>query len=127
MLRSKWLKEGDANYKKKIINNCVKSRGSRNSLKTLRVNDGWVTSLFDFRKAVVEFLNNHVEANTWERPKLDEVLFDRLSNEENDALIAPFSMLEIEAVFRDNDGNKSPESDGSNFAFAEFWYLLRMR
>jgi len=91
------------------------------------VNDGWVTSLFDIRKAVVEFFTNHMEANTWEKPKLDGASSNMISNEENDALIVPFSMLEIEAVVRDSDGNKSPEPDGYNFAFVELWYLLRMR
>lgn len=91
------------------------------------MNDGWLTSLFDVWKTVVEFFTNHVEANTWERPKLDEVPFDRFSNEENDALIAPFSMLEIKVVVRDSDRNKSSEPDGFNFSFVEFWYLLRMR
>lgn len=88
--QSKWLRKGDAHSKKKKIHNCVKSRALRNSLKARRVNDGWFTSLFDVRKTVLEFFANHVKANTWERPKLDEVLFDRFSNEENDALIAPF-------------------------------------
>jgi len=98
----------------------------RNSLKALRVNDGWVMSPCDVWKAVVEFFTNHVEANIWERPKLDGVSFDRLSNEDNVALVAPFSLLEIKAVVRDSDRNKSPGQDGFNFSFVkEFWYLIK--
>jgi len=122
--RSKWLKEGDTNSN--FFHNCVKSRASRNSLKALRVDDMWVTSPFEVRKAVVEFFTNHVEADTWERPRLEGVHFDRLTEAENEALIAPFSMLEIEAVVRESDGNKIPGPDGFNFAFVkEFWYLIK--
>jgi len=57
---------------------------------------------------------------------LDEVQFNKLYDEENEVLIAPFSMLEIEAVVMDSDGNKSPGPDGFNFAFVkEFWFLIK--
>ena len=57
---------------------------------------------------------------------MDEVQFNKLYDEENEVLIAPFSMLEIEAVVMDSDGNKSPGPDGFNFAFVkEFWFLIK--
>jgi len=122
--RSKWLKEGDANSK--FFHNCVKARSHTNSLKALRVNEGWVTSPREVRKAVVDYFTNHVQANDWERPRLDGVPFATLSNEENEVLIAPFSLVEIEAVVKESDGNKSPGPDGFNFGFVkEFWYLIK--
>jgi hypothetical protein len=34
--------------------------------------------------------------------------------------------LEIEAVVKESDGNKSPGPDGFNFGFVkEFWYLIK--
>ena len=49
-----------------------------------------------------------------------------LSEEENRALIAPFSLAEIEVVVKESDGNKSLGPDGFNFTFfKEFWYLLK--
>lgn len=61
----------------------------------------------------------------WERPKLDEVFFEKLTESENRGLIAPFSMEEIEVV-KESDGNKSLDPDGFNFAFIkEFWYLIK--
>lgn len=40
--------------------------------------------------------------------------------------MAPFSLLKMEAVVRDSDGNKSPGPNGFNFAFIkEFWYLIK--
>jgi hypothetical protein len=49
-----------------------------------------------------------------------------VSAADNDNLVAPFSLEEIEAVVRECDGNKSPGPDGFNFAFVkEFWGLMR--
>ena len=45
--KSKWLKEGDTNSK--YFLNSVKLRKSRNSIKALRENDGWVVSPIEFR------------------------------------------------------------------------------
>jgi len=111
--RSRWLKEGDTNSK--FFHKCLKLRASRNAIKALRVNEGWMMSPSDVRRKVVEYLTNHVAANGWERPRMEGVRFDRLSVEENNCLVAPFSLLEIEAVVRESDGNKSPGPDGFNF------------
>lgn len=63
---------------------------------------------------------------TMERPTLDGVNFNRLSEVDNDLLVAPFHMEEIEVVVRESDGNKSPGADEYNFAFVkEFWYLMK--
>jgi len=122
--RSKWLKEGDANSK--FFHYCLELRSSRNAIKALKVNDGWVVSPSDVRRKVVGYFTEHVEASTWERPKLDGVNFSKLSEAENVFLVAPFSLEEMEAVVRDSDGNKSPGPDGYNFAFVkEFWYLIK--
>lgn len=57
---------------------------------------------------------------------LDVVNFEKLSDEENGFLVAPFSMVEIESVVRDSNGNKSTGSDGYNFVFVkECLYLIK--
>jgi hypothetical protein len=122
--KSRWLEEGDANSK--FFHKCLKLRKSRNSIKALKENDGWVVSPFEVRSKVVNFFTNHFSFCRWERPKLDGVNFVTLSSAENDFLTAPFSSLEIEAVVRESDGSKSPGPDGFNFAFVkEFWYLIK--
>lgn len=122
--RSKWHKEGDVNTK--YFHNYVKVRKSRNSIKALRENDGWVVSPYDVRRKMLEYFKNIVANDRWERPKLDGVNFERVSEEDNIFLAAPFSILEIEAVVRDSDGGKSRGSNGYNFAFVkEFWYLIK--
>jgi hypothetical protein len=122
--RSRWIKEGDENSK--FFHKCIKLRKSRNSIKALKENYGWVVSPFEGRRKVVNYLKNHFSEDSWERPKLDGVEFISLSDTDNGILVAPFSLLEMEAVVRDSDGGKSPGPDGFNFAFIkEFWYLIK--
>ena len=122
--RSRWLKKGDANST--FFHNCIKLRKSRNYIKALRENDGWLVSPFEVRRKVVNYFTTHVAENRWERPKLDGVEFQRLSVEDNGILVVPFSLVEMEAVVRDSDGGKNPVTDGFNFAFIkEFWYLIK--
>lgn len=122
--RATWLKEGDANTK--YFHSCIKRRSSSNSIKALKVGDGWAVSPTDVRKEVVDYFTTHVANPLCDRPKLDGVPFATLSDEENVNLIAPFSLMEIEAVVKDSEGDKSPGPDGYNFAFIkEFWYLIK--
>ena len=122
--RSRWIKEGDANSK--FFHKCINLRKQRNSIKVLKENDGWATSPFEVRRKVVNYFTNHFAEDRWERPRLDGVAFKRLTDGENRLLVAPFSLIEIEEVVRENDGGKSPGSDGYNFAFVkEFWYLIK--
>lgn len=75
---------------------------------------------------MVDYFKKQVATTNWERPKLDEVFFEKLTESENRGLIAPFSMEEIEVVVKESDGNKSLDPDGFNFAFIkEFLYLIK--
>ena len=121
--KSKWLREGDANLIF-FLHKYVKLRSHKNMIKALKVDDGWVESPYEVRKAVVNHFTNHVSSTSWDRPKLDGVAFDTLSKEENGCLVAPFTMLEIETVVRESDGNKRPGPDDFNFV-KEFWYLMK--
>lgn len=56
----------------------------------------------------MEYFSNHVSSERWERPKLDGVPFDIVSELENAGLIAPFLGEEIERVVKESDGTKSP-------------------
>jgi hypothetical protein len=89
--RSKWIKEGDANTR--FFHNCLKLRSSRNAIKALKDGDGWVVSPFDVRRKVVNYFTNHVLNCRWERPTLDGVNFEKLSEGDNGVLVAPFSLL----------------------------------
>jgi hypothetical protein len=61
-----------------------------------------------------------------DKPWLDGVPFERLSELECGRLVEPFAREEIEVVVKESDGNKSPGPDGFNFAFVkDFWYLIK--
>jgi hypothetical protein len=97
-----------------------------NSITVLRVENEWLDSPNLIKAAVSSYFENHVASNPRVRPKLDGVVFPRLSDEENWGLVAPFGLEEIEEVVRHSDGNKSPGPDGFNFAFVKkFWELLK--
>ncbi|WJX93090.1 hypothetical protein P8452_74658 [Trifolium repens] len=122
--RSKWLKEGDANTK--FFHNSVKMRTKLNTITAIKVEGEWLESPRRVREAVSSYFLNHVSSPSRNRPKLDGVTFPRLSEEENENLIAPFTLEEIEEVVSSSDGNKSPGPDGFNFAFVKkFWDLLK--
>jgi len=99
--RSKWFREDDANSK--YFHKCVKMRSSKYMIKALKVNEGWVESSHDVRKEVVDYFTEHVSSITWERPKLDGVIFETLSEEENGSLVVP-----IERDFKRGFKNFNP-------------------
>jgi len=76
--RSKRLKEGDVNFN--FSHRRVKVRFNHNSTKALTVDDMWLQTLKAVKRAVVEYFDRHVAQNNWERPKLDEVVFARLTD-----------------------------------------------
>jgi hypothetical protein len=113
--RAKWLKEGDGNSK--YFHACVKDRGRQNSIKALKVQEGWIEGVAAIKSETVRFFSSHFAAAEAVRPTLGGVQFPSLSGADNETLIAPFNMEEIEAVVKESDGNKSPGPDGFNFAF----------
>jgi hypothetical protein len=122
--RARWLREGDTNSR--FFHACIKSRRKQNAIMALRLNDGWIEAPDDIRQAVVSFFRNHFSSVPWQRPNIDGILFPVLSFEENQQLVSPFQMEEIEHVILNSDGNKSPGSDGFNFSFLKkFWGLIK--
>jgi hypothetical protein len=63
-LKSKWLKEGDDNFK--YFHRCVKARAVKNSLKAIKVANGWVDSPPEVRRAVVEYFQRQVADERWQ-------------------------------------------------------------
>jgi hypothetical protein len=122
--RNRWLKEGDTNSK--YFHRCIKARQRRNAITCLRVGDRWMDSTTDIVEEVTNFFTNHFSSDHRPRPKLDGVIFPRVSEGENEMLMAPFAVEEIEDVVLHCEGNKSPGPDGFNFSFVKsFWSLLK--
>jgi hypothetical protein len=123
-LRSKWLKEGDENSR--YFHACINSRGKKNFIRALRVDDEWMESPSLIRNETVAYFTNLFASDLWARPKLDGILFPTLDVDENQKLVHPFRLDEIEKVVMESDGNKSPGSDGFNFAFIKaMWNLIK--
>jgi hypothetical protein len=122
--RTRWLKEGDSNSR--YFHACIKSRKKKNFIRALRVGDEWLETPSLIRNATVEFFAHHFASEQWSRPQLDGLEFPMLTAAENNELIKPFQMEEIEKVVKESDGNKSLEPDGFNFAFVKaMWYLIK--
>jgi hypothetical protein len=113
--RAKWLQDGDTNSK--YFHGCVKSRERRKTISCLRVGERWLDSSSEILNEVTNYFKRHFSSTSWIRPKLDRVVFPRISEGENLMLMAPFSLEEIENVVLRSDGNKTPGPDGFNFAF----------
>ncbi|WJX91755.1 hypothetical protein P8452_73482 [Trifolium repens] len=123
--RSRWLREGDANSN--YFHSLMNSRGKRNAIRALELENGWTEEPLLIRQEVVRFFKNQFQPTQWCRPQLDGIQFPCLSAAENEGLIRPFSMEEIEAVVNDCDGNKSPGPDDFNFNFVKaFWSIMKV-
>lgn len=70
------------------------------------------------RLLVTLLVNSEVE---WERPRLDVISFNQISEEDNANLVAPFSEVEVKEAVWDCEGNKSPSPDGFNFTFIKIF------
>jgi exonuclease III len=101
--RSRWLKEGDANSR--YFHSVMNSRGKRNRIMALEVGGEWSEDPLIIRQEAVSFFKNQFQNPQWQRPQLDGVPFSLVSQGENDSLIQPFSLEEIEGVVVDCDGN----------------------
>jgi hypothetical protein len=122
--RSRWLKEGDENSCFFYV--CINSRGKKNFIRALRVGNDWLETPSLIRRATVDYFANHFSAESWNRPKLDGIVFPILSDDENMRLVSPFSLEEIEKVVMECDGNKSPGPYRFNFAFVKaMWSLIK--
>lgn len=66
---------------------------------------------------VVDYFKAHMASDEWERPKLDGVDFASIFDADSFSLAELFSLEEIELVVKESDGNRSPGTDGFNFAF----------
>jgi hypothetical protein len=123
-LRSRWLREGDANSR--FFHACVKNRRRYNSIVALKKGRSWLSNPDVVRAEVVAYFKNHLREVPWVRPKLDGVSFVCLNASQSEGLEGRFLEEEVWAVVADADGNKSPGPDGFNFnIFKKFWGLLK--
>jgi len=120
----RWLREGDVNSG--FFHASIKMRRRRNSILALKVGDRWVESVQDIRAEVVNFFKSHFSDSEVDRPTLDGVQLNSISDEDAKGLTIPFREEEITGVVLSADGLKCPGPDGFNFSFYKrFWNLLK--
>ncbi|PNX58976.1 cysteine-rich receptor-like protein kinase, partial [Trifolium pratense] len=90
--RTKWIREGDSNSR--YFHQSIKSRRRRNQLVALRNGDNWVQGVNDIKSFVKNFFANNFAEEWSNRPNLDGISFNSLSEADNLSLLAPFSVDE---------------------------------
>jgi hypothetical protein len=113
--RIKWLKEGDKCTK--VFHLMANSNRRFNNINSLRINVSLSSNPAAIREHAASYFESmFTESMPW-RPKLDDLDFEALNEEEASSLEAPFLEREVKDVVFGMDGNKVPGPDGFSVAF----------
>ncbi|GAU48216.1 hypothetical protein TSUD_405030 [Trifolium subterraneum] len=122
--RMRWVKEGDSNSR--YFHESIKNRRRRNQLVALKDGDRWVQGVKEAKGYVKQFFENNFRENWGNKPNLNGITFNSLSEEDNFSLLALFSVEEVREVILSSDGNKCPGPDGFNFNFLKsYWDIIK--
>jgi hypothetical protein len=122
--RSRWLKEGDANSK--YFHSMLASRRRGNAISSVQVDGATLEGVHPIRQVVFTHFATHFKASNVVRPRVDNLIFKRLTALEGSSLITPFSEAGVRAAVWDCDSFKSLGPDGVNFGFfKDFWEELK--
>jgi hypothetical protein len=118
--RLKWLQEGDANTK--FFNVVMSAKRRYNSIHLLQVNGVCVEGVQNIREAIFNHFSSHYKASNFDRPRVEDLRFRRLSVAESGSIIRPFTVEEVKQAIWDCDSYKSSGPDGISFGFIkQFW------
>jgi hypothetical protein len=113
--RIKWLKEGDKCTK--VFHLMANSNRRFNNINSLRINVSLSSNPAAIREHAASYFESmFTESMPW-RPKLDDLDFEALNEEEASSLEAPFLEREVKDVVFGMDGNKVLGPDGFSVAF----------
>jgi exonuclease III len=122
--RVKWVKEGDSNSR--FFHESIKNRRRRNQLVALKNGEQWVEGVDEVKGFVKSYFENNFKERWDNRPTLNGIQFQTISEEDNLLLTAPFSCEEVKEAIWNSDGNKCPGPDGFNFNFLKFcWEFIK--
>lgn len=123
--RIRWLKEGDNNSR--FFHRCLSRRKRSNFIQGILVGEELVCDVPGIRETVKEHFVNLFDKKPTVRLGLESIAFNRIGDDLNSKLIAPFTMEEIKKTVWDCDNDKSPGPDGVNFGFLkQFWESMRV-
>ncbi|GKV41862.1 hypothetical protein SLEP1_g49342 [Rubroshorea leprosula] len=112
-----WFKEGDANTR--FFHTCVKGRWRRNEINCIRINGELYTGVKEIKEEVAKYFKDLFSEEAWQRPRLDGIRVNQISQAENEMLGAVFEEKEIKEAIWDCCSSKSPGPDGFNFGFVK--------
>jgi hypothetical protein len=91
--RMKWVQEGDSNSR--YFHESIKSRRRKNQLVALKDGDHWIQGVDEIKGFVKDFFELNFSENWKNRPNLNGVHFQSLSDEDNLLLMRAFSEEEV--------------------------------
>ncbi|XP_058774615.1 uncharacterized protein LOC131648899 [Vicia villosa] len=122
--RLKWLNDGDSNSK--FFHMVMKERRRRNHISSLVTSGGFVNSVEGVKEAVKGHFEEKFKESCFDRPLLDGVFVNSLSEEERRSIEVPFSIEEIKGAVWSCDGTKSMGPDGISLLFLKnCWSFLK--
>jgi hypothetical protein len=122
--RIKWLKEGDKCTK--FFHLMANSNKRYNTIDSLHIDGAMSSDSEAIREHAINYFKSmFAESMSW-RPKLDDLEFESLSEDEAASLEAPFLEKEVKDVIFGMDGDKAPSPDGFSLAFFQAcWEVLK--
>ncbi|CAJ2652296.1 unnamed protein product [Trifolium pratense] len=101
-------------------------RRRKNQLVALKDGDQWIEGVEEVKGCVKNFYADYFQEKWLNRPNLNGLQFQTLSDEDNLLLMAPFSSEEVKEAIWSSDGNKCPGPDGFNFTFLKAcWEIIK--
>lgn len=91
--RMTWLQEGDANSK--FFHVVMSSKQCSNDIQLIKVNGIQVEGVQNIREAVFNYFSSLFKVVNVERPRVEELNFQRISLAESGNLIRPFFLVEV--------------------------------
>ncbi|XP_022019730.1 uncharacterized protein LOC110919782 [Helianthus annuus] len=122
--RARWAIEGDENSA--YYHNIINLNLSNNRINGLVIEGVWVTNPVEIKEHFFEFFSKQFVEPMPSRPCISCHNLVTLTETEAEALVVPFSSLEIKRAIWDCVGDRAPGPDGFNFKFIKRnWSLFQ--
>jgi len=114
----RWLKNGDLNTK--YFHSVIKWRRIRNGFTRSRDKGQWYNEQGVVKEKVRDFFKERFSGESSQRVRLDNVEFNRITEEDNASLVGRITEEEVKLAVWSCDNDKSLGPDGFNFGFIKF-------
>lgn len=122
--RIRWLKEGDRNTN--FFHTVASIKRRKNAINSIEIEGEKISSPTRIKKEAVKFFKEIFREEHMERPVFEGLQFNKLSQDQAENLIKPFSNDEIDEAMASCDSDKAPGPDGFNFKFVKSaWEIIK--